>query len=88
MGSFPYGNNIHTRLETFLFYSSFIVYFFTSEAVSRFARVCRREINIGNFPSFLPHGTSANLTLARSSKRWGGYSLREQIITKLTEIWK
>lgn len=52
-----------------------------------FARVCRREINIGNFPSFLPHGTSANLTLA-SSKRWGGYSLREQIITKLTEIWK
>lgn len=44
MGSFPYGNNTHTRLETFLFFfSSFILYFFIPEAVSRFAHVFVEE---------------------------------------------
>lgn len=43
MGSFLYGNNTDTRLETFLFFSSFLLYFFIPEAVSRFAHVFVEE---------------------------------------------
>lgn len=50
--------------------------------MSRFAHVLVRE-NIGNFLSFLPRSTAANLTLEAAA----GYSPREQV-TKLTGVGK